>query len=199
MRAVQILFAPDLEAQRADAGLGGAVSAFDFVGLDATDSYDPDGDTLRYAWDFDEVPPGGIGAIVAPDFAVTQFQPDTPGTWTLAVTVSDAESSATDTVTFQVAPLNQPPVALAGQDFTASVGATVFLDGTLSYDPDQHAFDYDWVLEERPLTSTAVLINPTTARPSFTADQLGAYVFALEVIDSRGARSAPDRVRVLAE
>lgn len=87
---------------------------------------------------------------------------------------------------------NYPPVADAGPDFTANVGATVALDGSASTDPDVgDVLTFAWLQTVGPGIG---LDDATSSTPSFVPPQVGTYSFELTVSD--GARSATDSVTV---
>ncbi|MER2556000.1 MAG: PKD domain-containing protein [Candidatus Competibacter denitrificans] len=100
------------------------------------------------------------------------------------------------TITFN--PVNAAPVAHAGPDQTARVGATVTLDGGGSTDADGNPLSYRWVLTARPQGSAAALANPTALRPTFVVDRAGDYTAQLIVNDGT-VDSAPDTVTVSTE
>jgi len=89
----------------------------------------------------------------------------------------------------------QPPLANAGADQTAAVGATVTLDGSASSDPDGDLITYQWTLAQKPADSQTALLNPATLRPSLAIDKPGSYVVSLVVNDGL-FDSAPARVTV---
>ena len=97
-----------------------------------------------------------------------------------------------------VAASNAPPVADAGPDQTALVGATVTLDGSGSTDADGDDLTYDWTLPAAPAGSTAILADPTTINPHLTLDRPGDYTAQLVVHDGQ-ADSAPDTVTISTE
>ncbi|MBU0484275.1 MAG: right-handed parallel beta-helix repeat-containing protein [Proteobacteria bacterium] len=93
---------------------------------------------------------------------------------------------------------NLTPVAHAGADQTVAVGATVGLDGSASSDGDNDPITYLWTMTSQPATSLAQLSDPTTANPSFTADQDGIYI--IELIVNDGLFSSPaDSITITAE
>ncbi len=92
---------------------------------------------------------------------------------------------------------NQPPVANAGPDRTVAVGSLVVLDGSASFDPDGDLLTFSWSFVSQPPGSTAVLDDPSSVTPTFTADVLGEYLLELTVDDGRGETST-DRVRITA-
>lgn len=79
---------------------------------------------------------------------------------------------------------NSPPVAHAGSDQAITLLNTeVQLDGTGSYDDDGDTITYDWNITQKPVGSSAVLSNTTSATPTFTPDVYGDYVIGLTVSD----------------
>ena len=92
-------------------------------------------------------------------------------------------------------PVNTPPVARAGPDQTVRVKDKVWLDGTASTDAEGNRLTYRWVMVSKPAGSRASLSSATEARPSFTADRAGDWVFRLYVKDQQ-SESAPDDVRI---
>ena len=93
------------------------------------------------------------------------------------------------------------PVADAGPDQSIRAGATVFLDGTASFDDNTATalLLYSWSFSSLPAGSTATLTDAATATPSFVADVDDTYVVRLTVTDEDGLASAPDEVVVSAD
>ena len=93
--------------------------------------------------------------------------------------------------------INHAPVADAGPDQTVDEGATVFLDGSASFDPDGTVID-DYFWEQTGGTSVA-LSDPYAMQPSFTASQGGStfytLTFRLTVTDD-GGLTASDTVTI---
>ncbi len=92
------------------------------VTLDGTASFDPEGQTLGYEWNFTQVPNGSnlSDALIEGRFTATpSFNWDVPGLYTLQLRVNDGElESAPDNVAVSAVPPlpNTPPVAVAGSD-----------------------------------------------------------------------------------
>jgi PKD repeat protein len=105
------------------------------VSFDGTTSHDPDGDSLAYAWDFQN---NGVddSTAVSPTFTYTQ-----PGTYTARLRVTDARGvSDTDTVTIDAgntaptATIDQPTgvdLWRVGDQILFAGGATDPQDGTM--------------------------------------------------------------------
>lgn len=78
---------------------------------------------------------------------------------------------------------NEPPVADAGPDKDVSIGDTVKLDGTGSYDPEGAPLTYSWQFVSNPDDSKATLEEPETPAPKFVPDVKGQYKLKLTVSD----------------
>jgi chitinase len=155
--------------------------------------YDADyGDPMTYAWALVSRPPGSAAAVSAADTSRPRFVPDADGQYVLSLVVRDGTlESAPDTVTITAA--NKPPIARAGPDRAAGVGATVTLDGSASTDANGSTLDHRWTLIA-PAASEAALSASDTARPTFVPDVKGVYVARLVVSD--GASSVSDDVSI---
>src|SRR5262249_40152816 len=86
------------------------------------------------------------------------------------------------------------PIANAGPDRSADVGATVQLDAGASSDPDGDLLTYEWVFLSAPSGSAAAISDPHSPTPTFTVDTIGAYDVQLVVSDGRLQHT--DTVRV---
>jgi chitinase len=77
---------------------------------------------------------------------------------------------------------NDPPVAHAGPNQSVDVETLVTLDGSGSSDPNGDTLTYSWTMQT-PWNSTAVLSDSHAAKPTFTPNVPGAYIFYLTVSD----------------
>jgi PKD repeat protein len=147
------------------------------VTFDGTGSDDPDGDIVRYDWDF------GDGTTVtdagpAPDHTYAE-----DGRYRVTLTVTD-NSGETDTgitvVTVGVG--NLPPEADAGDSVNGKVRRDITFDGTGSSDRDGNVVSYAWEFGDG---NTGTGPNPTHSY----ADA-GKYRVTMTVKDNDGATSS---------
>jgi hypothetical protein len=90
---------------------------------------------------------------------------------------------------------NSAPVADAGPDQVATVGSTVYLEGSGS-DADGDDLEYSWFFFGAPTGSGAVLYDWDRATAYFSPDLGGDdYVFLLTVSDGT-SESVPDKVTI---
>jgi hypothetical protein len=92
---------------------------------------------------------------------------------------------------------NSSPVAVVEVSDRVAVGATVTLDGSASYDPDQDALQFLWSFNQVPLGSNASISGVKESKASFKADKAGVYALTLNISDGRGGSSttSPRTVR----
>jgi len=160
------------------AGTGGPYTGTEDVAImfNGSNSYDPDGDSLTYRWDFGD---GSIGTGVTPTHAYTAG-----GTYTVTLVVNDGKvDSEPSTTTADITEINDPPIANAGTDQTITDSdsngvETVTLDASDSYDPDGDITAYEWS------ESGVVLSTEVSFEYSFA---VGSYTVTLTVTDNDGA------------
>jgi len=104
--------------------------------FDGSKSYDPDGEISTYQWDFGD---GNTASGAKPTHAYRKA-----GTYTVKLTVTDNSGTTCATATDELTvTINQPPVAVAGDDiFTCN--AAVEFNGEGSYDNDGRVIQYIW-------------------------------------------------------
>jgi len=181
----------------ADAGPDQTAFVSDIVTLDASGSTDVDGDFLVYTWSLIERPAGTATVLSDVNALMPTFDIDAAGRYVAELVVNDGEFDSTpDTVVVDT--LNSAPVADAGADQTAPVGALVTLDGSASFDVDGDPLTYDWSLADVPAGSAAALSNTAVVDPAFVIDVPGTYTASLAVNDGT-ADSAADIVLVTTE
>jgi hypothetical protein len=178
----------------ADAGNDQSVNVGGTVTLDGSTSWDPDGDPVTFSWAITSTPSGSMAVLDDPASVNPSFTADIAGTYIASLTVNDgAVDSDPDTVT--ISTINVAPIADAGDDQSVNVGGTVTLDGSTSWDPDGDPVTFSWAITSTPSGSTAVLDDPASVNPSFTADVAGTYVASLTVNDGT-VGSDPDTVTI---
>lgn len=168
---------------QANAGIDQTVSTGELVQLDGTASSDADGLIAKYRWYQKRGPTVQLSDVRS---ATPSFQ--APPNAQLAFTLKVEDNSgavATDSVVILVEPYtNQSPVAVAGDDLTASAGESVTLDGSASNDADGTIVQYIWQQNRGP---SVVLQNSRTPTSSFMMPADAELVFTLSVIDDSGA------------
>jgi len=153
------------------------------VQLDGTQSYDPEGYSIGYAWSFASKPTGSVAQLMDANTATPSFFADLDGDYVVELVVTDAlgRSSAPDSVLASFA--NVPPVADPGPPQSVRAGDSVLLDGTNSDDVNGDALTYQWSILSAPLGSAAALDDPMSATPTFAPDLAGTYEVELIVND----------------
>ncbi|MCB9745241.1 MAG: discoidin domain-containing protein [Alphaproteobacteria bacterium] len=161
--------------------------------LDGSGSSDPDGDALTYRWTLTVAPSGSAltdADIVDADTPSPSLTPDVDGDYTLSLEVCDGEplcDSDTTILTGEPSTGNNPPVADAGSDQTATLGATVEVNAQGSTDPDGDAMSYRWEFLSVPSGSALVSTDIATRyrpRGTFTPDIAGTYSLEVRVCDA---------------
>ena len=173
----------------ADAGPDQSVPVGALVQLDGSASSDPEGSGLTYRWILNTRPAGSAAVLSATDVVAPTFVADAPGSYVAQLVVNDGlVNSASDIVRIQTE--NRAPIADAGPDQAdVPLNAAVALDGSRSSDPDGTVLSYAWTFVLRPSGSSAVILNPSEARASFTPDRSGRYRLNLTVSDGFTASS----------
>jgi hypothetical protein len=162
--------------------------------LDGSDSFDPNGDTLTYAWQQTAGPTVTLSGpnAVAPTFVPLEF-----GTYVFEIVVNDGlMDSSPDTVGIVIGN-NHAPVADAGLSRYAG-HKSIALNGTGSFDPDGYgALTYQW----RQISGTTLQIaDANTATPTISGFTQTSSIQECEfelVVSDGDLLSAPDQVKVI--
>lgn len=154
------------------------VAPGDPVELSGAYSYDPDGGTLTYHWQFSD------GGAVPDETAITRSF-DTPGQYTATLVVTDDSGTINGTGSDElVIAVNHAPVAAAGDD--AHIAAlTVVFDGSGSSDADGDHMTYLWNFGDGQ-TATGIRVVHTYGAG-------GIYPVVLTVDDGSGLHNASAR------
>lgn len=167
------------------------------VRLNASSSYDADGDQLSYLWVMTSPSSEGNIQLTGDTTAFVEFSPVTTGNYQVSLTVTDGSLSNETSTTITVTSENIAPVANAGKDRIASFGIELELDASASSDANGDSLQYKWNLVSKPTASEYEYNNDLAAlnKFSFMPDVVGEYVFALQVFDGI-SYSATDQVYI---
>lgn len=162
--------------------------------LDGSGSFDPDGDTITYAWTKTSGPAATLSSSTAQK---PTFTPGSTGTYVFSLVVTDSQASASSADTVSIVVTSSPPTADAGPDQSDVVPySAITLDGTASSDAGGSIVSYAWV---QTAGATATLTGAATASPTFLAPGTVAgstLTFRLTVTDNSGI-TATDTVNVV--
>lgn len=180
----------------------------EIVQIDASGSFDPDGDRLYLKGYSLLSGPLRANVSVFPKSArAVNFLANEPGVYVLALKHSDGiESSIPQSIAIIVGGVSPRAVARAqfstfdapgsvqldGRRSTNSSGRSSF--GIFNYTP---TVDFQWAIETQPPGSQAQLNTPTSSQPDLTVDMPGEYIVRLVVSDPY-ASSAPVLVTLTA-
>jgi PKD repeat protein len=148
------------------------------VTFSSSGSYDPEGVSLTYSWNFGD---GTTSTTANPSHAY-----QAAGTYSATLTVSDGVNTTTSSairITVTAVGTNQPPVASASATpLSGAAPLTVAFSSTGSSDPEGAALTYNWTFGDGS-TSTA-------ANPSHTYSVAGTYSAQLAVSDGTSTTSS---------
>lgn len=136
------------------------------ITLDASSTYDPDGDKLAFIWDtyltnedsfaiFDDK------SSPTPTVKASEVQKDR--IIKLELKVSDGKERVTEIIDLQIKNINKAPVAYAGDDIVVKEGDDLVLASPGSYDPDGDNITYNWSIADLDVdaeTESLILTAP---------------------------------------
>ena len=178
----------------ANAGADQSVKVDANISLDASASFDLDGQPLSFQWTLKEQPTNSTTSLSREDVLRPDLHIDAAGTYVVELRVSDPELQS------EIDPLvlttdNTSPIANAGYDQLTSVNEVVVLDGRNSYDPDKQPLQYQWSLVGKPQDSNATLTDANKMQSLLNIDKAGQYIAQLIVSDGVN-NSEPDTTLV---
>ena len=92
---------------------------------------------------------------------------------------------------------NSAPVPNTASITDSFAGATVFLDGNPSFDPESDALDFHWSIATSPENSSAIMQASNSATPFFIPDEPGIYEILMYVSDGSLTSSTSFNVNIL--
>lgn len=175
---------PDNSVPTADAGTDSTAKVGDTVTLNGSASFDPEGESLSYAWSQTDGPESV--ALEGAATALASFETLVPGLYTFQLIVSDGSlSSAPDTVNINIESTgNHAPVATITPVDLVHVGEWVILNGSGSSDLDQDPLTYSWFQTRGP---QVLLENRDQSLAGFYAVTEGTLAFSLVVHDGEAS------------
>jgi PKD repeat protein len=158
----------------ADAGgpYGGKVNVA--IVFDGSASSDPDGEVVRYDWDFGD---GNTAIDAGPNASNTYAA---TGIWVVELTVTDNDGSTAKSATQAIIGdgVNVPPIADAGGPYSGDEGVAVSFNGAGTSDPDGNIASYAWDFGDGTMGSGAT--------PSHIYSTASNYQVLLTVTDDGG-------------
>ena len=184
----------------ADAGLDQSLSWADTaVYLDGSKSYDPDGDSITYAWSITQKPASSTAYLIDPTAAQPTLVADLLGTYVIELIVTDNQGldSLPDEVVITPEKVNIKPVAFAGGNDVATVGEPYALHGS-GYDANGDDLTYSWaIVSTSPKDSLFELSGSDMPNPILTPYTEGSYIISLVVNDGE-LNSDPSNIEIFA-
>jgi PKD repeat protein len=150
------------------------------VTFDASESYDPDGEIIKYIWDF-----GDGNSLNTTEPTITHnFK--SSGVYPVKLTVQD-DSNRTDSMCKEVQVGEPPIVKFTIQPTETLPNQTVIFDASESFDPDGEIISYYWDFGDG---------NRTTADTSLIThvfQKKGVFTVNLTVYDNEGLHNSTSR------
>jgi len=126
------------------------------ITLDASNSYDPEGETLAYKWTLIRKPIGSTVDIIIPDGVQSNLTPDLVGTYIVQLETFDSHNwSSPAQIEIRVIQPNSPPVIDLDYSYIFKTGSRVDLDASNSYGANNSTLTFDWELIHKPSGSTS--------------------------------------------
>jgi hypothetical protein len=126
--------------------------------------------------------------------AQLDWRPAAAGRYQLQLQVTDSQQRTQAARWDLLVTDNLPPeIVLSGpEEQTGQPGALFNFDARQSRDPENGRLSFSWSMT-KPVGSKAVLLQPDSATPNFTADVAGEYVLTLILSDDAGNSSKAER------
>lgn len=178
----------------ASAGTGSTYLVGETVALDASGSFDPDGEIVMYRWSVESRPETSIAAPADATAPQTSLVLDQVGTYVLQLKVLD-DAGATATASLTITALGPTIVVDAGSDAAIEWRTPIQLSGTVDVEPGFEITGVLWSVLSGP--GPAELTGATTLTPMFTPAVEGTYVLRLTA--QTAYNQAVDHVMITSE
>lgn len=170
----------------ANAGVAQKVTLGTSVMLNGSNSSDPDGDVLTFAWQFMSKPAGSQAVLSGANTTTPSFVPDLAGSYLVKLTVSDPSGATSIGVVNITANTYVAPIAvIAPVTSPVTAPSQIILDGRGSSVADGANITYQWKLILALPSGGSTLANAQTAQPTLKITQAGTYTIALIIGDGR--------------
>ena len=162
------------------AGQDQVVNAGEIAVLDASNSYDQDGEIESYNW----AQVGGVSInIQYPDSVIAQLNvPEQGGPIDIKLTIIDNDGAQSTDTTRVI--INEPPTARAGEDQHAGYSSVVLLDGSESNDANGEVTGFSW--EQIGGAPVSIFSSDQQIATFFSSNTDGTLSFVLSVNDEQG-------------
>ncbi|MBB1347694.1 PKD domain-containing protein [Pseudoalteromonas sp. SG45-2] len=153
--------------------------------LDASTSYDPEGQPLSYQWEI--ISSQGQATLSSNTISKPTFSASVEGQVVISLRTNDGvQFSDTKTLTIDVIQNALPVISFTGEQSRYDVvGNAVKFDVSQSYDPEGTTLDYAWTLSA-PSGSSTSLSNANQSITEFIADMTGSYTLTVVATDADG-------------
>ena len=149
--------------------------------LSATQSADPDGDTMTVSWSITSKPTGSLASISDITTWNISLTPDVMGTYNILLQISDGYSVATDSVMLNIG--NNQPQITGITSCIIHLGTSLTLSAAGVSDADADSLTINWVLLNRPVGSS-LTIDSIRQDQVILPDKTGTYDIKLIVSDT---------------
>ena len=189
----------DNQAPVADAGPDSDTEIRVGTVLDGSDSSDPDGDSLTYAWTILTRPSGSAVLVDGEDAAQATVTPDVEGDYVIRLEVSDGELTDSDLLTVTSHPEGTPlaPVCDELADQVTDMGVSIDVSAGGTIDPNGDDLAFLWTVMVAPEGAAPTFDDSTAPTAVFTPDLPGLYELSLRASDSSESCTSSFQVTVI--
>jgi hypothetical protein len=183
-----IVFTPLNSRPEAHASFNDPIRINETVFLSATQSKDVDNDPLTCQWKMIYRPQNSEATLSDVNAITPSFLADRRGKYIVQIIVNDGQIDSEPFVLY--INVHDNPAAKVTIEQQLPIQQVVQLDGSESRpSAGGGELTFQWTLKQKPSGSSAILSDPTSAKPTFFADKPGTYVIQLIVNDGISSSS----------